>query len=232
MSYAGAGANATRYHAEPPNPGGAADVNDARDAGSQRWALTFRRPLEVPPCAPARAADPCHGVVGLTGATGTVLVTGTVHHVHDDGLFPDLDRTVRCRVRWSAPRGYVLRASIEARYAPRRHALVVTARDPVTDAYDFLPGACPQQGDSIDRVLDNYFTPGFSFAPGDGPGRWFVSRSVAIPVAVLHRARVIRIRLSGPRAGAVLTDCAVRRAAIERCRTGGAWSGVLTLTAR
>jgi hypothetical protein len=231
VGYAGAGANATRYHSEPPNAGGAADVNDARDTGSQRWALTFRRPLVIPACAAGRETDPCRRVGGLTGATGTVVVAGTVDHVHDDGLYRALDRAVRCRVRWSAPRGYVFRASIDARYAPRRRAVVITARDPVTDADGFLPGACPQQGDSVDRLLDNYFTPGFSFATGYGPERWFVSRSVAIPVAVLHRARLIRIRLSGPRPGAAPAGCAVSRPSIERCRIGGAWSGVLTLRA-
>jgi hypothetical protein len=232
VGYAGAGANAARYHSQPPNAGGAADVNDARDSGTQRWALRFQRPLEVPACAPGRAAGHCAGLAGLTGATGTVVLTGSVDHVHVDGLYRSQDRTVRCRVRWSAPRGGVVRASLDVRYAPRLRSLVIAPRDPVTDGYALLPGSCPQQGDSVDGLLDSYFTPGLGVGVGDGPARWFRARGAAIPLSVLHRARVVRIRFSGPPPGGAPAGCAVRRPSIERCNTRGAWRGVLTLTAR
>lgn len=123
-------------------------------------------------------------------------------------------------------------ASIGIRYARDSRSVLITAYNPVTTVLSVLPGACPRQGDSLDGLLDNYFTPGFSFSYLYSPERWFTSRTVAIPAAVFHRATAISIQLADTRAGTPPRRCAVEHRNYERCRTGGTWSGVLTFTLR
>jgi hypothetical protein len=81
----------------------------------------------------------------------------------------------------------------------------------------------------IDGLADNYFTPGFSFAEEWGPARWFTSSTVTVPLSVLHRAARITIPLADTPAGRPPRDCAVPYPSWQRCRTGGAWAGTLTL---
>ncbi len=232
VTYRGSGTWRTRYRSAPPNRGGKPDKNSARDSSSQAWQLRFVRRVAIPPCQPLGRSDPCSGLSGVTGATGPTAAAGRIRHVHVDGLYRSLNATTNCRLRKNTRRGGRVYASIGLRYAPESQTVVATAYNPVTTVLTLLPGTCPNRVDSIDRLLDNYFTPGFSFASSYGPDRWFTSRGVAIPVAVFHRSATITVRLARTRAGTPPRHCAVRDRSIEHCTTGGSWRGVLTFQRR
>jgi hypothetical protein len=223
VSYAGTGRWSTDYHSTPPNPGGNPDTNDAHDSSSQRWSLRFLEPLRWP--ARARSAT----TIDLTGATGHTGATGRINHRHLDGLYAVDNASIGCQVATSTAPHQRLPASLELSYLPGRRSLRLTALDPVAQALLLLPQQCPGQGDSLDGLSDNYFTPGFSFASGYGPDRWFRSRSVLIPIAVLQRAAAVTIRLGPAADAAPPADCAVPSPTWQRCRTGGTWRGTLSL---
>jgi hypothetical protein len=232
VSYSGSGVWRTVYHSEPPNPGGAHDTNDANDSSTQSWSLTFTAPLTVPACRPRLGrSDPCLAIRTITGATGRQLITGRVAHRHRDGLFPAQNGSVHCTIRGGAPAGLPLRPAIRFVYSPATATISLTALDPVREALTALPGQCPGQGDSLDGLNDEYFTPGFSFSPAYGPDRWFKSRTIALSTGRLHRSRRIRIRVAQTRAGTPPRSCLVPAPAYERCTTGGSWRGVVVLTA-
>jgi hypothetical protein len=232
VRYEGAGSYRTRFDAHPPNPDAKDDQNSARDSSRQAWDVTFARRIAVPTCGqPADGgADPCEAVTGLTGARGHTSITGRVNHKHVDGIYRQLDRTVKCRLakRPSAKRR--LDATLAVRYLPESQSFGVRALSPLVTAASLFPAQCAKQGDSIDRILDFYAMPGFSFADSYGPERWFSSREVVIPATVFHRSSKIRIPLEDTPAGTPPRDCAVHDPSFERCRTGGSWSGVVTLT--
>jgi hypothetical protein len=232
VTYRGIGFYNTVFHAHPPNPGGADDTNDARDSSAQAWVLRFRRRIAIPPCGtPAGGdSDPCLGLAGLSGAIGATTATGEVRHVHVDGLYRVLDRTVTCRMQQRTSARTAVGASLGLRYLPGSLSVGVTAYNPVASVLTTFPPQCPEQGDSIDRILDFYAAPGFSFAGGYGADRWFTSAEVAVPASVLHRSTKITIPLADTPAGRPPPDCAVMDPSFERCTTGGSWSGVLTLT--
>jgi hypothetical protein len=233
VSYAGSGTFATTYHATPPNPGGSPDTNTAGDDSTQKWSLRFSELLTVAPCASAdRPLGGCRRQLTLSGASGSTRVTGRVNHTHVDGLYPALTMSKRCVIAYATPARANLSASLRFAFVRRRNAISVTALNPMEDALVNLPSQCPGQGDSIDGLLDNYFTPGFSFAAGFGPDRWFTSASVLVPLRLLHRARMVTLRLGDTPAGTPPQHCEVRAPTYEQCTTGGAWSGVLTLRAR
>jgi hypothetical protein len=234
VSYEGDGAFRTVYHSEPPNQGGNADTNDADDSSAQHWRLTFRKPLVVPRCGTARHhhRDHCARVAGLSGATGATGVSGSISHRHVDGLYADQNGSETCQLSAGTPTGAVLPVSVGIRYSARSHAFSITAHIPVGDALLALPSACPGQGDSLDGLYDNYFTPGFSFAAGYGPERWFESATVVVPATRIHRSAAIRVPLAATAAGTPPRDCAVEHPSYERCSTGGSWNGVLRLTAK
>jgi hypothetical protein len=226
VTYSGSGTWRTTYHSEPPNPGANHDTNDAHDSSSQRWSLRFQRVLTVASCGGTGSCP-----VLLRGARGAAAVTARIDHIHRDGAIAADSTSVRCHLRSTNAMTGSPQAAILVRYAPRRNAVVIVARDPVIDALTVLPRQCPQQGDSIDGLLDSYATPGFSFAPGWGPDRWLSSRPAVIPLSRLRHASRVRIRLGPAPAGIPPRGCAVHDPAIERCHTGGSWRGVLTLTA-
>jgi hypothetical protein len=225
VAYAGSGRWVTSYHAEPSDGGGKHDTDTARDSSTQKWSETLSRPLIV------RACD-CGSPAELTGARGTSSAAGRIDHVHLDGLYADLNASERCTVRSATPAGMPLDGEVEFAYEPRSRSMSLTALNPVGDALLLLPPECPGQGDSLDGLADSYFTPGFSFAPGWGPDRWFTSATVSIPLSVLHRASRITIPLADARGGRPPRDCSVPHPSWQRCRTSGSWSGALTLTAR
>jgi hypothetical protein len=226
VSYEGSGAWRTAFHARPPNPGGRADTNDVADASTQRWALRFARPLRLDPC----TGSPCQSSDQVRGATGRSTVTGRIDHRHVDGLYPRLDAKVKCRLRRStrAP----ATASVDAGLSADGSAMIVRVGDPVVDAAVNLPGACPQQGDSLDLILDNYFGPAFSFDEDFGAERWLTARPVSVPVARLRAGARVQVRLGPSRAAVPPRDCAVLHPSFERCTTGGSWSGTLTLAVK
>lgn len=223
VTYSGSGRWATAYHAEPSDGGGKHDTDTASDYSTQKWSETFSETVVVPRC-------DCGRLPELTEAHGTSSATGRIDHVHLDGLYTQLNASERCTVRSSTPAGMALDTAVELGY--ERHSLTVTALNPVGDALLLLPPECPGQGDSLDGLYDNYFTPGFSFAPGWGPDRWFTSATVSIPLSVIHRSSRITIRLAETRSDRPPKDCAVPHPSWQRCRTGGAWSSTLTLSAR
>lgn len=226
VTYSGFGAWHTVYHSTPANPGGASDTNDARDSSTQRWSLSFGRLPAVGPCDRPSA---CDRSIVLSSATGPTNATGTIYHRHLDGLYSADDVAVACTVAaQTSSRGRVA-ATIEVRELSG--GLELGAFVPVAKALLLLPSECPGQGDPVDGLANNYFTPGFSFAAGYGVARWFTSQRVEIPARALHRAARIRIRLSGTARGTPPSDCGVHRAD-ERCTTGGSWLGVLTLSLR
>jgi hypothetical protein len=234
VTYKGSGTYRTVFHGEPPNGEGERDdTNDAHDSSRQTWAIKFRRTIDLPACGqPADdGPDPCASLTGLRGARGPTSVTGRVNHKHVDGIFRALNRTVRCRLRSSASSRRTLPVSLGLRYLPDSGSIGVTGRNPVATALTGLPAQCAGQGDSIDRIADFYATPGFSFADGYGPDRWFTSREVAVPVDEFNRSRKIEIPLGDTPAGTPPRRCAVRDPSFERCKTGGSWRGVLTFTA-
>jgi len=234
VSYEGSGAYATTFHGEPPNPGGPDDKNDAHDRSTQAWKLGFRHGINFPTCAQPDfgGPDPCTQITGLDGARGATSMDGVVSHKHVDGPYRQLDRTVRCRLHKATSRKAQVQAAVGVRYLPDSQSFGVTAFNPIATAITNFPGQCQNQGDSIDRILDFYAMPGFSFADAYGPDRWFTSAEVVIPAAVLHGSAKIRIPLSATAAGRSPKRCAVQNPSYERCRTGGRWSGVLTFTAR
>ncbi len=224
ISYSGSGTYGTRYHSEPPNQGGMHDTDSADDSERQRWSLRFISPLRV------RCAARCTQPTVLTGARGATSITAQISHVHVDGLYSQLNASVQCSISSSTPPGAILDASLRIQVGAR--SISITALDPLGDALLLLPAACPGQGDSIDGLLDNYLGPGFSFAQGYGPDRWFTSATVTVPRRRLQIGATIRIPLSQSRDGTPPHDCAVPQPSIQQCVTGGAWSGVLTLRYR
>lgn len=234
VTYDGSGSYKTRFHATPPNPGGKPDTNDAWDSSTQSWKLKFRRALTVPTCGASGGFgdDPCASLAGLSGASGPTELAGRVHHKHVDGLYRQFDRTVKCRLRMRPSPKSKLDASLNVRYIPESDSIGISASDPIATAVSLFPAQCPKQGDSIDRILDFYAMPGFSFADSYGPERWFASREVVIPAAVFHRSATIRIPLRDTAAGTPPRHCAVHDPSFERCTTGGKWRGVITLTSR
>ena len=228
VRYTGAGTYATRYHARPPNPGGARDTNDAHDTSAQTWRLTFDGSVSVPPCGESGGTDPCSALTGLTGARGPSTVTARINHTHVDGLYRQLDATDRCRLRASASRSDGV---VEIRYDPASRTVKIGARSPISSTLLLLRGYCPNRPDGIDRLASNYAHPGFSFDQRYGPDRWFRSRTIGIPADVFHRAAAIRIPLADTPTGRPPRNCAtVHRSWFERCTTGGSWRGTLTLT--
>jgi hypothetical protein len=232
VTYRGSGSYSTRFHATPPNPGGKPDTNDARDSSTQSWQVKFRRAVAIPTCGqPADgSADPCTSISGLSGASGPTAMTGRVNHKHVDGLYRQLDRTVKCELKKRPSPRRLLETSVVMRYIPESQSVGITATSPLLTTISLFPTQCPKQGDSIDRILDFYATPGFSFAPGYGPERWFASQEVVIPVAKFRRAAKIVIPLRDTASGRPPKGCAVQDPSFERCKTGGSWSGVLTFT--
>jgi hypothetical protein len=234
VSYAGSGKYSTRFHATPPNDGGKADTNDARDSSTQSWDLKFRRGVLIPTCAQPNTFgdDPCAAIKGTSGASGPTDMIGKVNHKHVDGLYRQLDRTVKCTLRKRPSAKRQLDVSLTLRYIPESKSIGVSVSDPLSTTFSLFPGACPKQGDSIDRILDFYAIPGFSFAQGYGPDRWFASREVVIPEAEFHRSTKIRIPLHLTAAGTPPKHCARANPSYERCTTGGTWSGALIFKAK
>jgi hypothetical protein len=234
VTYTGAGSYATRFHATPPNPGGKPDTNDARDSSTQAWNIKFLGGIAVPTCGqpPDGSADPCTQIAGPTAARGATEMIGDVNHKHVDGLYRQFDRTVRCRLQERPSKRRQLNAAVVLRYIPETDSIGLSAPDPIATAVSLFPAQCPKQGDSLDRIADFYAMPGFSFAQGYGPERWFASREIVIPEAVFHSSAQIKIPLRDTASGAPPKHCAVRDPSFERCTTGGSWRGVLTLTAK
>jgi hypothetical protein len=234
VRYRGEGTYRTRFHAHPPNPDAKDDRNDARDSSRQAWDIKFGGALGFPTCGPPAdgSADPCEAVTGLTGARGPTSIVGRVNHKHVDGIYPELDRTVKCKLATRPSKRRRLEATVAVRYLPESQSFGVTALSPLVTTASLFPAQCPKQGDSIDRIADFYAMPGFSFADGYGPDRWFTAREVVIPSAVFHDSAKIRIPLEDTRGGTPPPHCAVRDPSFERCTTGGSWGGVLTLTRR
>jgi hypothetical protein len=228
VSYGGSGRWSTTYHSTPPNPGHAPDTNNAHDRSTQRWSLRLRGLISVPLCRPG-GDDPCTRIHGLSSATGSSVVTGHIDHVHKDGIFAFDDASIKCNLRYALPARLPVPVTIAARYLARRHAIAISASDPLRFALDSLPGACPSQGDPIDGLSNNYFTPGFSFRSTYGPDRWFTSRVVTVPIRRLRSARVLRISLANTRQGTPPKNCSVTHPAYERCTGAGSWAGTLTL---
>ncbi|HEX8051519.1 MAG TPA: hypothetical protein VF517_00890 [Thermoleophilaceae bacterium] len=234
VTYEGSGSYATTFHGEPPNDGGDDDTNDAHDSSRQSWDLGFRHGLALPDCAKAATdgSSACSAVTGLTGARGATVMTGRVDHRHVDGLYSQLDRTVRCRLRGATSPRSKVDAELSVRHLPDSAAFAVTARSPLTTVITAFQSQCPKQGDSIDRILDFYAMPGFSFDGAYGPDRWFTSTDVVIPESVFRGSTVIKVPLRLTKAGRSPKGCAVEHPSYERCRTGGSWRGVLTFTRR
>jgi hypothetical protein len=222
VTYSGSGRWATSYRAEPSDGGGKHDTDTARDSSTQKWSETFSRLLTV------RSCD-CGRLPELSGAHGSSSAIGRIDHVHLDGLYTQLNGAEHCTVRSVTATGAGLHATVELSYVRHSHSLALTALDPVEDALTLLPVECPGQGDAIDGLADNYFEPGLSFAPRWGSDRWFTAATVEVPLATLHRTREVLIPLENTRAGTPPRDCGIPRSSWQRCRTGGAWTGALTL---
>jgi hypothetical protein len=232
-SYKGAGAYHTAFAAHPSNPGGADDRNTARDRSRQAWRIRYDDRIDVPRCTPAFGEfDPCAGIAGLDGARGATRMTGWVRHRHVDGLFSQLDATLRCRLRSGTTRADAVAASIGVRYDPATRKIGITAFNPMATAILLFQGFCSEMPDGIDRMYNFYAMPGFDFASAYGSDRWFASREVLIPAAAFRRARRIRIPLHVTSAGRSPAGCGLLNPSYERCHTGGTWKGVLTLRAR
>jgi hypothetical protein len=223
VTYAGTAEWSTTYHSTPANPGGSPDTNDAHDSSAQVWSLSFVQLLSWPSGAGREATT------RLVGAEGSTRATGNVSHTHVDGLYPADNASVNCRVTASTSFDQMLPASIGVTYLRSQRRLLLTALDPVGQALDLLPQQCPGQGDSLDGLADNYFTPGFSFAAGYGPDRWFRSGTVGLPLSRLQRAAKVTVRLGPAPDAAPPVDCSVPYPAWQRCHTGGGWQGTLTL---
>src|SRR4051812_38186211 len=230
-TYAGEGSYATKFHATPPNDGGKPDTNDAHDTSTQAWDVKFRRKLEVPTCGQPQGFgdDPCASLAGVSGAAGRASMVGKVNHKHVDGLYRVFDRTVKCTLRKTPSRKRTLDVTLRTRYIPETNSIGVSVTDPLTTTLSLFPTQCPKQGESIDRILDFYATPGFSFATGWGPDRWFASKEVVIPSSAFHHSAKIKIPLRLTTNGTPPKHCARPNPSYERCTTGGKWNGVLTL---
>lgn len=224
VTESGHGTWTTSYHSRPPNPGGAPDDDTAHDVSQETWAERFRAPLTLGPC---RDGLPCLPAQ-LSGTSGTSSGQGVIDHVHIDGLYRFDDMSGRCRVRDATPRGVRLDSSLTP--TRRGGSVRMTVSDPVASLWATFPSGCPRRGDSIDGLNDSYYTPGFSFAPGWGYDRWFTPRPVTLTLASLHRARRVVIRLGPAPANTPPVNCAPADPSVQRCRTAGDWSGVLTLT--
>ena len=122
-----------------------------------------------------------------------------IDHTHIDGLYSFDNASESCRLSARTPPGERLQASIRARSVPTARSVSLQTLSPVSQALLLLPAACPGQGDSLDGLNDNYFTPGFSFANGFGPSRWFTSAVAVIPLRTLKRAAKITIPLRAMR---------------------------------
>jgi hypothetical protein len=218
IAYHGSGTWHTTYHSDPPNPGGAPDTNDAHDSSTQRWRLAFAQPAAL------RTGS-------LTTAAGTERATGSIDHTHVDGLFAFDDAAEQCTVSYATPAHSQATMTLSLTVHGDRF-VAISAGDPMSAALGLLPQTCPADADPIDGMSSNYFTPGYSFALGWGPDPWFASQTVRIPLRIAHRARRIAVRLHETRAGTPPASCAVPAPSTERCSTGGAWSGELTLTRR
>jgi hypothetical protein len=235
ITYAGSGTQDTIYHSTPPNQGGDPDTNDAHDTGRQRWMLRSASRFAVPTCGARRRPrrpDPCAAMTGSALPKGASTVTGEVWHRHVDGLYadPDQNRSISCTMTASTPAAAHLGATVGVRYLRRSNSFAISLSNPVTESLLALPSACPGQGDSIDGLFDNYFTPGFSFAAGTGPDAWFVSRRTTVPAARFHRGHTVRVRIKQAPQAVPAQDCAVEHRSYERCSTRGSWSGLLTFT--
>jgi hypothetical protein len=230
VTYSGSGFWRTTYHAQPPSdladPTGPHDTNDANDSSTQRWALKFAHLLSVGGC----PAGQCRAPRLPAQATGRELITGKVAHTHVDGIYAADDQSVSCSVRSKLPSDATARARVRLRRVPGANAIAITAFIPTAQALNLLPTLCPEQTDSLDGLYNNYFTPGFSFAPGYGPTRWFTSGTVVIPVPVLHRSERITLRLHNVARNTPPRNCAVAHPQYEQCVTGGSWAGSLELT--
>lgn len=116
VAYAGSGTYRTVFRSEPPNPGGMHDTDSARDSGTQRWSLRFTSPLRLP----GWTHPSCAKTIDLTAATGSTAVTGRIAHAHVDGLYPALNTSVRCRIRYATlPAARLSAASVFATRPPR-----------------------------------------------------------------------------------------------------------------
>jgi hypothetical protein len=231
VGYVGKGSYATTFHATPPNPGKKPDTNDAHDTSKQSWDIKFRRKLAIPTCGQPQGFgdDPCNSLAGLSGASGPASMTGKVDHKHVDGIYRQLDRTVRCTLRKSTSPKRRLEVSLVTRYIPETNSIGVSVTDPMQTTISLFPTQCPKQGDPIDRILDFYAVPAFSFQQGWDPDRWFASREVIVPSSVFHNSAQVKIPLHLTHAGTPPKHCARRNPSYEKCATGGAWNGVLTL---
>jgi hypothetical protein len=231
VTYSGDGSYATKFHATPPNDGGKPDTNDANDTSTQSWDVKFRRKLQMPTCGKPQdfGDDPCSSLSGLGGAAGRASMIGQVNHKHVDGLYRAFDRTVKCTLRKTTSRKRTLDITLKTRYIPETNSIAVSVTDPLTTTLSFFPTQCPKQGESIDRILDFYAIPGFSFAQGWGPDRWFASKEVVVPSDVFHHSAKIKIPLRLTTNGTPPKHCARQNPSYERCATGGKWNGVVTL---
>jgi hypothetical protein len=108
--------------------------------------------------------------------------------MHIDGLYRFDNVAERCRVKAVTPADTHLPATVSVRYLPALRSVAGAALIPVSQVLVLLPQACPGQGDSIDGLADNYFTPGFSFAAGWGPERWFAAAPAVIRILVRPNA--------------------------------------------
>ncbi len=234
VTYSGTGSWRTQFHATPPNQGGKPDTNDARDTSRQSWSLRYRRAITFPTCGqPADGSpDPCASLTGPTWASGAALMAGRVNHKHVDGLYRQFDRTVKCKLQKRPSLRRRQFAPITVRYLPDSHEIGISVANPLFTTLSLFSSQCPKQGESIDRILDFYAVPGFSFDTAYGADRWFASREVLIPVSVLHGSKQVTIPLRDTPAGTPPRGCAVNDPSFERCKTGGSWSGKLVLKAR
>ena len=234
VTYQGAGSYATKFHATPPNDGGKPDTNDAHDTSTQSWDMKFKSKLLMPTCGQPQdfGDDPCASLTGLLGAAGHTSMAGTVNHKHVDGLYRQLNRTVKCTMRKTpSPRRW-LDVTLKTRYIPESQSIGLSVSNPLSTTLSLFTGQCPQQGDGIDRIADFYAIPGFSFAESYGPDRWFASKEIVIPAQVFHRSAKIRLPLHLTADGTPPRHCARQNPSYERCTTGGWWNGVLTLHAK
>jgi hypothetical protein len=231
VTYQGKGSYATKFHATPPNQGGKPDTNDAHDTSTQLWNVKFRKQLQVPTCGQPQGFgdDPCASLAGVSGAAGRATMVGKVDHKHVDGLYKQLNRTVKCTLRKTPSPKRTLDVTVAARYLPDTNSIAVSVSNPMTTTLTLFPTQCRNQGESIDRILDFYAIPGFSFDQEWGPDPWFVSNEVVIPSQVFHHSARIKIPLHLTAAGTSPRHCRRPNPSYERCTTGGAWNGVLTL---
>jgi hypothetical protein len=226
VTYAGSGWWQTVYHSDPPDPGGAHDTNEAHDTSHQSWSLRFSSLLTVRRCDGGSA---CVAPDQLPAATGSTTATGTIDHTHIDGLYSFDNASEACRLSAATQPGEQLQATVSASVAGGGRGVTLQALSPVSQALLLLPVACPGQGDPLDGLNDDYFTPGLSFASGFGPDRWFTSAAVLIPLRVLERAARITIPMTDTLVGTPPENCGPAPSFV-RCQTQGRWHATLTLS--